>query len=84
MPADQLRERREALGLSQEAVARRTGLSVRTVFRAEQGFPLRQETLRQIADALGLRVHLVLHVADGEDDCVGARPPEGGLSEGGA
>lgn len=38
MSAQTMKERREALGLAQEEVARRSGLSVRTVNRIERGW----------------------------------------------
>jgi len=51
------RERREALGLSQEALARSLGVTVRTVGRWEQGShapPTNQ--LRRLARALRVKV----------------------------
>jgi tetratricopeptide (TPR) repeat protein/transcriptional regulator with XRE-family HTH domain/DNA-binding SARP family transcriptional activator len=52
----QLRARRQSAGLSQEELAERSGLTVRTVRNLERGrsrWPYR-DTLRRLADALGL------------------------------
>jgi transcriptional regulator with XRE-family HTH domain len=75
-----LREARQKRGLSMEQVARETGLSVRTVYRAEKGQDSRADTLRAIAGVLGLRVVLRFEdpsTVDGEADFAHAQPVNG-------
>ena len=54
-----LRRIREELGLSQEAVARRTTASLGTYRRAENGFPVNYSTAQEILQAINsfLREH---------------------------
>src|SRR5215211_5795769 len=53
---EQLRQRRQAAGLTQEELAARTGLSVRGLSDLERGARAipRKDTLRLLVDALGL------------------------------
>ena len=54
---DRLRHGRRRMGLTQEALARASGVGVATVRRAELGAVVpRPSTLLKLADALGLRV----------------------------
>lgn len=55
-PGDRIREIRTQAGISQEALARRAGLSLRTVARIEAGEDTKVQTLAAIADALGVAV----------------------------
>jgi transcriptional regulator with XRE-family HTH domain len=52
--SNRVRERRTALGLRQEDVARRGGVALRTVSAVEHGSPCRRDTQRKILRALGL------------------------------
>lgn len=56
----QLRERRAALGLTVDDVAARAGYCPRQVRRALAGRHASIETLDAVAEAMGLRVGLVL------------------------
>lgn len=59
--------RREALrreaGLTQEALAELAGLSHKTVCNAEDGTPLREESLARLASALGVSIGEYAHPA---------------------
>jgi transcriptional regulator with XRE-family HTH domain len=48
-----VRLRREALGLSQQALASQAGLAIRTVANVERGQDATMDTLRRLADVLG-------------------------------
>lgn len=50
---NRVKEIREKLSLSRTALARRAGVSVPTVVKAEAGKPLRLETKRKILIGLG-------------------------------
>jgi len=52
MASSTLRRVREGLGVSQEAVARRTSLTTGTYRRAEDGFPLKYTTAQEILSAI--------------------------------
>jgi DNA-binding XRE family transcriptional regulator len=59
----QIRERREAAGLSQRALAKRAGTSQATIASLEAGGQEpRISTLDRIGEVLGLRVEVVLTV----------------------
>ena len=51
-----IRARRESAGLSQQALATRAGIAIRTLARIEQGEDMRLGTLTQIAQALDVPV----------------------------
>jgi transcriptional regulator with XRE-family HTH domain len=60
--AERLRRAREARGWSQARLASETGVGVATISRAENGwFEPRQETVRRLATALGVRAGLAAH-----------------------
>ncbi len=50
--ANRVRQIREELLITREELAERTGLSVRTVWSVESGFPCRLPTKRRILQAL--------------------------------
>lgn len=50
--AERIRARRKALGLSQVAVAQRSGVHVISIVRIEGGRPPRPETVAKLASAL--------------------------------
>lgn len=52
MLAESIKSRRAALGLSQEALAQKAGVSSRTIINAERGKGLNVHTLGVIAKAL--------------------------------
>jgi transcriptional regulator with XRE-family HTH domain len=52
---DSLTKLREAKGMTQENLAHKSNVSVRTVQRAEAGSPINIETLAQLAATLGVR-----------------------------
>jgi transcriptional regulator with XRE-family HTH domain len=56
MRENNLREIREARLISRAELARRTGLSVVTIERIEQGETCRLESMRKILDVLGIPV----------------------------
>lgn len=56
---EKMKSLRERQGLTQEALAHRARINVRTVQRAEKGEPLRAETLQDIAAVLGLTVSAI-------------------------
>jgi transcriptional regulator with XRE-family HTH domain len=64
-----IRERRTALGLSQEEVARRADISLNAMAKLETGFTTdpRYSTLSAIAHALGMSVDELM----GEEESVG-------------
>jgi transcriptional regulator with XRE-family HTH domain len=51
---DRVRARRAALRLSQQVLATRAGLSIRTVANVERGQDTTIDTLRRIAEELGV------------------------------
>lgn len=51
-----MRQRREALGLSQIRLAVKAGVAVRTLVRIEQGEDTNVGTLAKVADALEVRI----------------------------
>lgn len=51
-----IKAQRDVLGLSQERLAARAGLTTRTVARAEAGLSIRSTTLECIGEALGVSV----------------------------
>ena len=58
---EQLKQRRQLLGLRQDQLAQLAGVSARTIQLVEQGKNNPSlETLLQLADPLGLRLDLVL------------------------
>lgn len=64
--ANRIRERRESLGLSQEGVAKRSGLSLRLIRHIESGrADFSVETLRAVAKALGVEPDELLDVNSG-------------------
>jgi transcriptional regulator with XRE-family HTH domain len=56
LDAQKVLDARDRLGLSQEDVAKRTGLSPVTVARAEHGDPIRPLSARRLARGLNLKV----------------------------
>lgn len=76
LTSEKLRERRLALGMSQEELARRAGVGRRTVVNAEAGS---RQTLpaiwRALSEALGLG-----HECDGSDEAPLRLPPDGGTA----
>lgn len=54
--AERIRAKRKALGLSQVAVADRSGVHVISIVRIEGGRPPKPETLSKLAAALGCTV----------------------------
>lgn len=54
-----LRSARERLGWSQEHLARKAGLSLRTVVRAEGGADVSGPTMVHLCQALGVKVRVV-------------------------
>lgn len=61
--ANRIRERRESLGLSQEGVAKRSGLSVRLIRHIESGrADFSVETLQAVAKTLGVEPHELVDV----------------------
>jgi predicted ATPase/Tfp pilus assembly protein PilF/DNA-binding XRE family transcriptional regulator len=74
-----LRRYRTAAGWTQEELAERAGVSVRSISNLERGAPYipRPETVRLLADALGFAQHEQAHwiAATRETDGLPARPP---------
>lgn len=58
-----VRERREAAGLSQQALASKAGISMRTLSRIEAGEDVRLGTLRMLAVALDCPIAALVEVA---------------------
>ena len=56
LDADKVLDARDRLGLSQEDLARRTGMSPVTIARAEHGEPIRPISARRLARGLNLKV----------------------------
>ncbi|SDQ22394.1 helix-turn-helix domain-containing protein [Leucobacter chromiiresistens] len=56
--ADQIKKAREAAGWSQHELADRAGVSRPSVARVEAGGDVNTVTLRKIAEALGLSLHV--------------------------
>lgn len=85
---EQLREARQSSGLTQEQVARKIGVTLRTVARAELGEGgFNVSTLHRIAQLYERPMESFLkcgHPTDGEADCVAAHPPSGGEAADGA
>jgi transcriptional regulator with XRE-family HTH domain len=74
--ADRLRELREAAGLTQEALADATGLSLGAVRNYEQG--IREpywSTIFKLADALGVSVEAFRECAGNRDEEQALKPP---------
>lgn len=65
-PATEVRRQRQALGLSQQTLATRAGVSLRTLARIEQGEDARLATLASIASALGTTTAELLAPSDTE------------------
>ncbi len=51
---NRIRAARQALGWTQNELARRAGVAPRTIHAVEKGRPCRQETRRRILSALGV------------------------------
>lgn len=51
-----IRELREQKGWSLEELGRRAGVALQTVYRAERGATVNKNTLRHIAQALGVQI----------------------------
>lgn len=61
--ASRIRERRESLGLSQEGVAKRSGLSLRLIRHIESGrADFNVVTLQAVAKGLGVEPHELANV----------------------
>lgn len=54
-----LRQRREALGLSQKKIAQQHGMVYATVRAAEQGRDVSMRTFINICESLKMRIHIV-------------------------
>lgn len=52
---ERLRERRKALGFSQQRLAEEAGLSISSVFNIEHGYTPNSDTASQLAQALDCR-----------------------------
>lgn len=60
-----LRAVRDRYPLSQEALAARSGVNRVTISRLEMGHPARPETVRRLADALGVQPAALFGADDG-------------------
>ena len=71
-----LRQFREAAGLSQEELAERAGLSLRGISDLERGLRTtpRLETVRMIADGLGLNEEQRIDILNARNSSAGSRP----------
>lgn len=61
-----LKTKRRELGLTQRELAERSGVSYVTISKMEGGYLGSDDTLKKLAEALGLDVHLVMDKAHGE------------------
>jgi transcriptional regulator with XRE-family HTH domain len=59
-----VKARREALELTQEDLATKAGVSVDSIRRAENGFPVSDDTVQSIGADLGVDYHVLLQSAD--------------------
>lgn len=62
--ANGLRARREAVGLSQERLARQVDCSTNTIRLVEHGYRPSGDMVRRIAAALGCKPHELLEIVD--------------------
>ncbi|TNE51366.1 MAG: helix-turn-helix domain-containing protein [Deltaproteobacteria bacterium] len=56
-PKSELQKRREALLMSRADLAHKSGISIQTIMRIEEGKPCRMSTRKKLLLALGLTVH---------------------------
>lgn len=55
---ERIREKRKELGLTQQEVANKVGLTYQSILNAENGKSCTLETLKKICNALGLTIEL--------------------------
>ncbi len=56
-PKSEWQKRREALLMSRADLAHKSGISIQTIMRIEEGKPCRMSTRKKLLLALGLTVH---------------------------